>query len=149
MFPSSFTTGSLSGESDKESKLSFGRVDDKESFLRLESKIQMWIFTVFLIYLHYTQILHELLWFLQISISLFIFLYTSYCTKNMNYISLYAINKKNTPTKDLNTLKITYQNFIDFYLKINFWNFAIKHLLRTIVSTDQYLFKVNSPQIST
>ena len=41
MFPSSFTTGSLSGESDKESKLSFGRVDDKESFLRLESKIQM------------------------------------------------------------------------------------------------------------
>ena len=41
LFPSSFTTGSLSSESDKDSKLSFGRVDDKESLLRLESEINM------------------------------------------------------------------------------------------------------------
>ena len=90
-----------SSESDKDSKLSFGRMDDKESFLRLENKIQIWIFAVFLIYFHYTQILRELLWLLQISISLFIFLYTSFCTKTMSYISLYAINKKNTAAKDL------------------------------------------------
>ena len=56
----------------------------------------------------------------------------------MSYISLYAFNEKSTPTKDLygvhththththtnthtqttNMLQITYQNFIDFYLKI-------------------------------
>ena len=41
LFPSSFTTGSVSSESDKDSKLSFGRVDDKESLLRLESEINM------------------------------------------------------------------------------------------------------------
>ena len=60
LFPS-FTTGSLSSESDKDSKLSFGMVDDKESLLRLESEIQIEIFVAFLIYLHYTQILHYLL----------------------------------------------------------------------------------------
>ena len=60
LFPS-FTIGSLSSESDKDSKLSYGMVDDKESLLRLESEIQIEIFAAFLIYRHYTQILHYLL----------------------------------------------------------------------------------------
>ena len=54
LFPS-FTTGSLSSESDKGSKLSFGMVDDKDSLLPLESEIKIEIFVAFLIYLHYTN----------------------------------------------------------------------------------------------
>ena len=94
LFSSSFTTGLLSSESDKNSKLSFGRVDDKKSLLLLESEIQIKIH----------KCLHNLLYYMHDFCKfqfLIIFLYTSFCTKTMNYISLYAFNEKITPTKNL------------------------------------------------
>ena len=51
-----------------------------------------------------------------------------------------ACTHAHTHTHTTNMLQITYQNCIEIYLKFNFWIFAIKHLLRTIVSTDQYFF---------